>query len=89
MREIQEVIPITQAKRDFLDVMRKVEELDETIAITKKGVPVGVLMNIERYEALVETIDILSDEETMKALRRAQRELKEGKLYTHEEVWGE
>lgn len=89
MREVQEVIPITQAKRDFLDVMRKVEELDETIAITKKGVPVGVLINIERYEGLLETIDILSDEETMRSLKRTQKEVKKGKFFTHEEVWGE
>ncbi len=89
MREVQEVIPITKAKRDFLDIIRKVEELDETVAITKNGVPVGILLNIERYEGLLETIDILSDEETMKALRRAQRQRKQGKFYTHEEVWGE
>lgn len=89
MREIQEVVPITQAKRDFLDIMRKVEDLDETIAITKKGVPVGILMNIDRYEGLLETIEILSDKDTMKALRRAQKELAEGKFLTHEEVWAE
>lgn len=89
MREAQEVIPITQVKRDFLDIMRKVDELDETVAITKNGVPVGVLMNIDRYEGLLETIDILSDEATMKALKRSQKEAREGKLFTHEEVWGE
>ncbi|MEK7850592.1 MAG: type II toxin-antitoxin system Phd/YefM family antitoxin [Deltaproteobacteria bacterium] len=88
MREVQGVVPITQAKRDFLDIMRKVEELDETVAITKKGVPVGVLINMDRYEALLETIDILSDEETMKVLRRSRKEFKEGKVFTHEEVWG-
>lgn len=89
MREVQEVIPITQVKRDFLDIMRKVEELDETVAIPKKGVPVGVLINIKRYEGLLETIDILSDEDTMKALKRAQKEAEEGKFFTHKEVWGE
>ncbi len=89
MREVQEVIPITQVKRDFLDIMRKVEELDETVAITKKGVPVGVLINIDRYEGLLETIDILSDKETMKVLERAKKEFKEGKVLTHAEVWGE
>ncbi|MDO8444502.1 MAG: type II toxin-antitoxin system Phd/YefM family antitoxin [Deltaproteobacteria bacterium] len=89
MREAQEVIPITQVKRDFLDIMRKVDELDETVAITKNGVPVGVLMNIDRYEGLLETIDILSDEATMKALKRSQKEAREGKFFTHEEVWGE
>lgn len=89
MREVKEIIPITQAKRDFLDIMRKVEELDETIAITKNGVPVGVLMNIERFEGLMETIDILSDKETMNALERAKKQQKEGRFFTHEEVWGE
>ena len=89
MREAQEVIPITQVKRDFLDIMRKVDELDETVAITKNGVPVGVLMNIDRYEVLLETIDILSDEATMKALKHSQKEAREGRLFTHEEVWGE
>lgn len=89
MREAQEVLPITQVKRDFLDIMRKVDELDETVAITKNGVPVGVLINIDRYEGLLETIDILSDEATMKALKRSQKEAREGKLFTHEEVWGE
>ncbi|MEK6539992.1 MAG: type II toxin-antitoxin system Phd/YefM family antitoxin [Deltaproteobacteria bacterium] len=89
MREVQEVIPITQAKRDFLDIIRKVEELDETVAITKNGVPVGILLNIERYEGLLETIDILSDKETMNALKRAQKQRKQGKFYTHEEVWHE
>lgn len=89
MREVQEVFPITQVKRDFLDIMRKVDELDETVAITKNGIPVGVLMNMDRYEGLLETIDILSDEATMKVLRRAQEEASGGKLFTHEEVWGE
>lgn len=89
MKEVQEIIPITQVKRDFLDIMRRVEELDETVAITKNGVPVGILINIERFEGLLETIDILSDEETMKALRRAQKQRKQGKLYTHEDVWHE
>lgn len=89
MREVQEVIPITQAKRDLLDIVRKVEELDETVAITKNGVPVGILLNIERYEGLLETIDILSDKETMKALKRAQQQQRRGKFYTHEEVWEE
>lgn len=89
MREINEVLPITQVKRDFLEVMRKVETLDETVAITKKGVPVGILMNIDRYEGLLETLDILSDEETMKVLRKAREEFKQGKTLTHEEVWEE
>ena len=88
MREVQEVIPITLAKRNFLDIMRRIEEMDETIAVTKNGIPVGIIMNIERFEGLLETIDILSDEETMKALKRAQRQQKQGKFYTHEEVWG-
>ena len=87
MREIQKVIPITKAKSGFLDIMRKVEEADETVAITKNGVPIGIIMNMEQYEGILETIDILSDAETMRLLERSRKEFKFGKTVSHEQAW--
>ncbi|MCL4558497.1 MAG: type II toxin-antitoxin system Phd/YefM family antitoxin [Deltaproteobacteria bacterium] len=87
MREIQKVIPITKAKSGFLDIMRKVEDADETVAITKNGVPIGVIMNMEQFEGILETIDILSDAETMRLLERSRKEFKSGKTVSHEQTW--
>jgi antitoxin YefM len=87
MKEVQNVIPITKAKSNFLDIIRKIEETDETVAITKNGIPVGVIMNIDRFEGLLETIEILSDPGTMKLLELAKKEFKTKKTVSHEEVW--
>jgi hypothetical protein len=38
MLTIQEYIPITKAKSALLDIIRKIESSDNTVAITKKGV---------------------------------------------------
>lgn len=88
MRDIQDFVTATQAKKDFLEILRRVQDLDQTVAITKNGLPTAVLLSFQHFESLLETLDILNDEKTLKALRKAQKEFKEGKVLTHEEVWG-
>ena len=43
-------------------------------------------MTWEDYEAILETIEVLSDEDAMDQLRRGIREVKEGKTVPWEEV---
>ena len=47
-----------------------------------------VAMSLEEYESLMETLEVLSDEETMQAIKEAEEDIKAGRLYTHEEVFG-
>ena len=42
MEDFQQIFPITKAKRNLLAIVKRMEEEDETIAITKNGEPVGV-----------------------------------------------
>ncbi len=55
MLTIQDYIPVTKAKSKLLDIIRKIESSDDTIAITKKGVPEAVLLSMNKFEGLVET----------------------------------
>ncbi|MBI3351859.1 MAG: type II toxin-antitoxin system Phd/YefM family antitoxin [Nitrospirae bacterium] len=89
MKEVQEFIPITKAKNELLELIRRVEAQDETVAITKKGVPSVVMMSRTKFEGLLETIDILSDEATMTSLKKGIKEIKEGKWAELEEAFGE
>ena len=89
MREIQGYIPITKAKNELLEVIRKVETNDDTIAITKKGVPVAIVLSMERFSGLLETLEILSDESAMSSLRKSIQEAKRGEWVPYEEVLGE
>ena len=66
MNDISRYVSITKAKADLLELIRQVENVDESVAITKNGVPTAVILSMEKYAGLLETLDILSDEETMK-----------------------
>ena len=88
MDVIREYIPVTKAKTSLLDLIRKIKQSDETIAITKNGVPEAVLMSMKKFWGLLETLEILSDEKAMKSIRKSIREAQEGKWIGVDEVLG-
>ena len=89
MLTIQEYIPVTQAKSKLLDIIRKLEASDNTVAITKNGVPEAVMISMKKYEGLLETLEILSDENTMTSLRKSIKEAQAGKWLDYDEVFEE
>ena len=89
MLTIQDYIPITKAKSTLLDIIRKIESSDDAIAITKNGVPEAVLLSMSKFEGLIETMEILSDEKAMKSIRKSIREARDGKWLDFDEVFSE
>ena len=87
MDQIQKIIPITKAKKELLDIVKEMTDEDSTIAVTKNGVPVSVMMTPERYEGLLETIEILANPKIIKALSKSEKEFRSGKVYSHKETW--
>jgi antitoxin YefM len=87
MNEISKYVPITKAKNDLLELIRQVENVDESVAITKNGVPAAVILSMEKYAGLLETLEILSDEETVKALRTSVRQARKGKWLRTDQVF--
>ncbi len=88
MRDIQDYVPITKAKSELLEIIRRVERDDDTIAITKKGVPIAIILSMGKFKGLLETLDILSDEHAMSSLQKSIREAKRGDWVRYEEVFG-
>jgi len=89
MLTIQDYIPVTKAKRAFLDIIRKIENSDDTIAITKNGVPEAVLISMKKFQGLLETLEILSDEKAMKSIRKSIKEAQKDMWVDFDEVFGE
>jgi prevent-host-death family protein len=87
MDESQKILPVTRVKRELLDILKSMEEEYSTITMTRNGEPVGVMMTPDRYEALLETIEILGDNKILQTLRTSQKDFKSGRVYTHDEVW--
>jgi len=65
MEDFQQILPVTKVKRNLLDILKRMEEEEATIALTRNGEPVGVMMPLSRYEALLETINILCNKEIL------------------------
>ncbi len=78
METIDSYIPVTKAKNQMLEIIRDIGTYDNTIAITKNGLPHAVMMSMEHYDALQETMAVLADTETMMQLRDSMKELKNG-----------
>ncbi|MDY6954999.1 MAG: type II toxin-antitoxin system Phd/YefM family antitoxin [Thermodesulfobacteriota bacterium] len=89
MADFQDILPVTKVKREFLDILRVMEEEDSTIALTRNGEAVGVMMTPRRYEALLETIEIVSDKEILATLEKSAKDFESDKVCTDEEVWQE
>jgi antitoxin YefM len=89
MATIQDYIPVTKAKIAFLDIIRKIEGSNDAIAITKNGVPEAVLLSMNKFEGLMETLEILSDEKAMKSIRKSIREARDGKWLDFDEALSE
>jgi len=89
MLTIQDYIPVTKAKSSFLDIIRKIENSDDAIAITKNGVPEAVLISMKKFQGLLETVEILSDMNTMKSIRKSIKEAQKGLWIDFDQVFGE
>ena len=89
MQIIQEYIPVTRAKSMLLEIVRKIQDSEETIAITKNGVPEVVIISMNKYLGLLETMEILADEKAMKSIRKSIREADKGMWVSFEEVIAE
>ena len=74
-------MPIVQAREKLTRLPEEFEKEPETgtVAVTRRGKPVLAILPWELYEAIVETLEIMGDEDLMKALREGIKEIEGGK----------
>jgi prevent-host-death family protein len=75
-----ETLSVTELRARLLRTVDRLQrDPDAIVQVTRKGRRVAALVSADRLDALVETIEILSDARTMQLLRRARKELEAGK----------
>ncbi len=82
-------VTLSDAKTHLASILADVTQLGERYVITRSGRPAAVLLSVEEYEGLVETLEILADPELSDAIRRGLAETSDHNLVSHEELWGE
>jgi prevent-host-death family protein len=66
-------LPISEVKARLPELVTGVQEREEEIVVTRKGKPAAVLMSYGEYERLKDTLEVLSDADLMKQIRRSRR----------------
>lgn len=83
-------LAVIGGKTRLPELVAGVEERKEEVVITKNGRPVAVLINVQEYACLKETLDVLSDPDLMDQIAKGRTFYKSGKKgLSFEDVFGE
>ncbi|MBI4285474.1 MAG: type II toxin-antitoxin system Phd/YefM family antitoxin [Chloroflexi bacterium] len=84
-RETKELTTV-DARRELTKLPEKLGANPATVAVTRRGKPVLAIMTWEDYQAILETLEILSDDKAVEQLHRSLKEVKEGKQIPWQEA---
>jgi prevent-host-death family protein len=84
------VLPISEVKARLPELVAGVQEREEEIIVTRNGQAAAVLLNVDEYDRLKATLEVLSDPDLMAQIRRSDKYFASGgKGLSFEEVFGE
>lgn len=84
-----ETIPITEAKARIAELADRVAREHDHFTITRNGRADVMLISVAEYESMRETLDILSDDETIADLRQSREDFAGSDTFTLDEVRAE
>ena len=79
-------IALKKLRPQLPQVINNIDTKLDRYIVTKRAKPIAIMMSLDDYDGLLETIEILSDKEMVKNIRRAKREIRAGKTISLEEL---
>jgi len=86
---MSKTVPVREFRTHLADLLDEVADRREHVTITRHGRPAAVLVPVDEYQALEETAEILSDEDTLAAIRRGLDDLATGEITPLDDVRAE
>jgi antitoxin YefM len=77
---------LADAKNRLSELVASAQKTHERTIITKNGKPAAMLISVEDWEGMEETLEILSDPELMAEIRAAREEIDHGDIVSAEEM---
>ena len=72
-------VSLKELRPELPKVIERIDGKLDRYVVTKRGKPVVVMLSVDDYETLLETLDILADPDTMTRLRKGQDEIRKGR----------
>lgn len=86
MAQLASTLPANEARANFYQILEEAGNSLRRFTITHRGKTKVVIMSAEELESWEETLDILSNKETMKDLKQSARDIKAGRTVPLEKV---
>ncbi len=83
-------LSLSEVKTRLPELVAGVQEREEEVVVTKNGRPAAVLVNVQEYARLKETLDVLSDPALLHQIAESRTFYRAGKKgFSFEDVFGE
>ena len=79
-------LTISEARNNLTRLPARFAREPGAIEVTLRGRPVMAVLPWELYDSLMETMEILSDEEALRALKQSVKDIAAGRTYSSREV---
>jgi antitoxin YefM len=73
-------LPISEARRNLPEIVDLADTIAQKTYITVKGSVKAAIVSARELEIMEETLNILSDPKTMRALKNGKKQVQDGKL---------
>jgi prevent-host-death family protein len=80
------IVSLKELRPGLPSVISRIDERMDRYVVTKRGKPVVVMLSVEDYESLMETLDILADSRAMAGVRRGEADIRKGRTRPWHEV---
>ncbi len=79
-------IPLKKLRPNLPKVMEEIDSKMTRFIVTKRGKPAALMISIDDYESLLETLDILSNTGLRKDIKAAEEDIKKGNIRSLDEI---
>lgn len=82
-----ENLSVSKARNELLPIIRSISKNHKKYVLSYHGHPAAIVMDLEEYKGLLETVHLLKDPEMVKGIKEAERDIKKGRTYSIKEVF--
>ena len=79
-------LPLAEVRANLSKIVDEAVRTHQRVDVTRQGRRAAVLLSADDYDAIMETLDILSDQDTVRALRQADAEIESGQVFGLDDV---
>lgn len=79
-------LSIRELRPKLPSVVRDAAATSARYVVTRRGKPEAVILSLNDYESLMETLDVLSDPRALEALRKGEEDIRKGRARSWAEI---